>query len=203
MNRKTKIIATTAAALAAVGVAGGAYAAIPSTGTNVFHACVLNTGPTHTMYMLDKDTTPSCIAGYTEKTWNQTGPAGAAGVAGPAGAKGDKGDTGAAGADGASGALATVQVTVTDSSPVSVEVPPPAAPGQFINHYNPVAHCPVGYVATGGGWKAAMTTGTTNPFGGFEGPTTDGTGWQGKAFFNAATPQDVGVTVICALGTTS
>lgn len=86
----------------------------------------------------------------------------------------------------------TVQVTSFDTSPT----------GTTNNyHYHPVATCPTDYVATGGGWADALVDGTATT--GNAGPTTDGLGWQGHALYFQNTRTDIGVTVICALGTTS
>lgn len=87
----------------------------------------------------------------------------------------------------------TVQVTAYDTSPTGTT---------NSYHYHPVATCPDGYVATGGGWAdsmvdfSAVTTGN-------DGPTTDGLGWQGHALYFQNTRTDIGITVACALGTTS
>lgn len=87
----------------------------------------------------------------------------------------------------------TVQVTSYDTSPT----------GTTNNyHYHPVATCPENYVATGGGW-ADNTIDAASPVTGNAGPTTDGLAWQGHALYFQNTRTDIGVTVICALGTTS
>jgi hypothetical protein len=175
---KRKILAAAVTLAVAGAGAGVASATIPSSSGNVYHACVNNTGPLHSVYMIDKDKGESCFAGYTEKTWNQTGPAG------PAGPQGPQGDP---------GSLATVQVTAYDTAPT----------GTTNNyHYHPVATCPTGYVATGGGWADSMLA-FANPTVGDAGPTTDGRGWQGHALYFADTRTDIGVTVICSPGTTS
>lgn len=86
----------------------------------------------------------------------------------------------------------TVQVTAYDTSPT----------GTVNNYqYHPVVACPEGYVATGGGWADALVQGTVTS--GNEGPTTDGLGWEGHALYFQNTRTDIGVTVVCALGTTS
>lgn len=94
----------------------------------------------------------------------------------------------------------TIQITVYDTSPTEQVVNPNLSNW----HYNPVAECPEGYVATGGGWADnTVNVGLTQPIAGNDGPTTDGLGWQGHGFYYLGTRTDIGVTVICALGTTS
>lgn len=176
MIRKTKVAASIAGALALAGVGGVAYSAIPSTTGSVYHACVNNTGPLHSVYMIDKDAGESCFGGYTEKTWNQTGPAGPAG---------------ATGATGPAGSSAFVRVTATAT---------PVANGGDGYIYDATASCPTGYVATGGGLKDA-TTGS-RATGIKSGPSADGKGWRAYIVYGT-NDQDIGVTVICAAGTTS
>lgn len=176
MNRKAKLISIAAGIIALGGAAGGAYAAIPSSSDGVFHACVNNTGPVRSIYMLNKDAGETCIGGYTEKTWNQTGPAGA---------------TGATGATGPAGSSAFVRVTATAT---------PVANGGDGYIYDATASCPTGYVATGGGLKDA-TTGSRA--GGIKsGPAANGKGWRVYIVYGTD-DQDIGVTAICVAGTTS
>jgi hypothetical protein len=97
------------------------------------------------------------------------------------------------------GAAAVVRVTATDTSPTIVGTEGP----NNIYSYVPVAECPEGYVATGGGWKDSTVDLPILPTGS-EGPTADGLGWQGhvRSALGAGT-LDIGVTVICEQGTTS
>ncbi|WP_406303012.1 hypothetical protein OHA61_11650 [Streptomyces sp. NBC_00885] len=97
------------------------------------------------------------------------------------------------------GAVAVVRVTATDTSPTIVGTEGP----NNIYSYVPVAECPEGYVATGGGWKDS-TVDLPIPSAAFDGPTADGLGWQGhvRSALGAGT-LDIGVTVICEQGTTS
>ncbi|MFD9124314.1 hypothetical protein [Kitasatospora sp. NPDC059571] len=98
-----------------------------------------------------------------------------------------------------SGAAAVVRVTATDTSPTIVGTEGP----NNIYSYVPVAECPAGYVATGGGWKDATVNLPIPPVG-LHGPTADGLGWQGHARSTlGAGTLDIGVTVICERGTTS
>lgn len=95
---KKLVVACSVAALAAGG--GVAYAAIPDSGTGVYTACVANNPgfftDHRTVYIIDKQAGDTCNNGYTEKTWNQTGPQGAQGTQGPAGPQGEPGaDAGA------------------------------------------------------------------------------------------------------------
>lgn len=186
MNRKAKISAIAASALALAGIAGGAYAAIPSTTGSVYHACVNNTGPLHSVYMIDKDAGESCFGGYTEKTWNQTGPAGA---------------TGATGATGPAGSSAFVRVTVTDSTPTTItEIGGDGVTLNYTYEYDAVANCPTGYVSTGGGLATASLVARLPGY--KTGPTADGKGW--RAYIVEGSNSDsLGVTAICAAGTTS
>lgn len=65
--------------------------------------------------------------------------------------------------------------------------------------FYPVANCPTGHVAVGGGFE---DTGTLTKGRGPEGPTADGKGWEGY-YSNQTDTADETLTVICAPGTTS
>lgn len=82
ITRRTGLIALIA--LAAVAVAGTAYATIPDS-SGVIHGCYDSGG---NLKVIDAPTTPSCPKGYTPVNWNNTG------SPGPQGPKGDKGDPG-------------------------------------------------------------------------------------------------------------
>lgn len=67
-GKKKFVVALAAAGLAAAGTTA-AFAAIPDSDDSEFHACVGNTGPVRSIYMIDKEAGESCVTGYTEKTW--------------------------------------------------------------------------------------------------------------------------------------
>ena len=96
-SRRLKLAAALIAALA---VAGTAFAAIPDSG-GVIHGCYLkNAGLLRVI-----DTARSrCSPIETAIQWSQTGPQGPEGAIGPQGPTGAKGDTGAAGPAGPAGA---------------------------------------------------------------------------------------------------
>lgn len=68
-------VGLSAAALAAAGITTSAVASIPDSDDSEFHACVANTGPVRAVYMIDKESSESCAAGYTEKVWPGSAPA--------------------------------------------------------------------------------------------------------------------------------
>jgi len=80
-----------------------------------------------------------------------TGERGPAGPAGPGGATGERGPTGATGATGATGPMGPQGPAGTTN--VTVVTNPPLLPGGGLPDglLNPVANCPPGRVATGGG----------------------------------------------------
>lgn len=100
MNNLKKTIVVLAGVGLVAGITTSAMAAIPGTSDHLYHVCLPNTGALKTAFFIDKDAGTTCPANYTEKTWNQTGPAGPAGPAGATGATGPKGDTGDTGATG-------------------------------------------------------------------------------------------------------
>jgi hypothetical protein len=105
---------------------------------------------------------------------------------------------GSSGSGSSDSGVKTITVTATDTQPTNIGSEGP----NIIWSYHPVAKCPAGYVAVGGGLKDS-TVNLPFPLG-VDGPTPDGLGWQGHertSLSNGAL--DVGVTVICALGTTS
>lgn len=69
LSRKQKIYSVIGAIALAASGGGIALAAIPDSADSEFHACVANTGPVRAVYMIDKDASESCAAGYTEKVW--------------------------------------------------------------------------------------------------------------------------------------
>ena len=137
------------AAVAVLAGGGIAYAAIPDSGTGVFHACMLNN--VGTVRLIDpsrSDLRGRCDTRLeTEVMWNaqgQPGPAGPKGDPGEPGPKGDtgtpgpKGDTGPQGPAGVSGFSVAIAIFSTVGTGNAEDV------GAF-------AQCPTGKVAIGGG----------------------------------------------------
>jgi hypothetical protein len=88
---------------AALSVAGLAEAAIPESGTQVFHGCVDRQGR---LRVIDTDAGQQCVGGRLGETaiqWNAQGPAGPQGIPGLAGPAGPAGPQGLAGPEGAAG----------------------------------------------------------------------------------------------------
>lgn len=81
---KRRMLFTLAAVILMVG--GVAYASIPDSG-GVIHGCYKNGTGVRDFKLLDSDT-GSCASGWTEITWNQTGPQGATGATGATGPQG-------------------------------------------------------------------------------------------------------------------
>lgn len=205
MRLRSKVFGALAAAglLGSVGVST-AIAAIPDSGTGVYTSCVSSSGVSglRTVYMIDKQAGNNCPSGYDQKQWNQAGPIGATGPigpqgsmgipgpTGPAGAKGDKGDKGDTGSIGPAGSLTTMQVTGTDTTG------DPVVTGDGTAYdYRPVATCPTGYVATGGGMSPDDSNLVlTRNFG----PTADGHGWAG--YIRSGPTGSWTVTATCAIG---
>lgn len=94
MRLRNKIVVATGALALLAG--GTAYAAIPDSDDGEFHACVSNTGSLKTIVMIDKQAGTNCPSNYTEKVWNQQGPAG---PQGPQGEPGEQGSDGAGRSD--------------------------------------------------------------------------------------------------------
>lgn len=65
---------------ALVGGLAVAYAAIPDSGTGVITGCYKNNGGD--LRVIDAQAGATCPGGYTQLTWNQTGPAGPPGLSG-------------------------------------------------------------------------------------------------------------------------
>lgn len=107
--RRARLVVAAVAALGLATWGGQALASVPDSGTGVYTICLPNTGTLKTAFFIDKQGGVTCPSGYSEKTWNQagpagaTGPAGAVGATGATGAKGDAGNTGPAGATGPAG----------------------------------------------------------------------------------------------------
>ena len=88
-NRQGRAVTVIAATVAAVAVAGGAYAAIPSSfqSGSVITSCYAADGD---VKVIDKEAGKTCPAGTTQLQWNQqgrtgpTGPRGSQGSPGPA-----------------------------------------------------------------------------------------------------------------------
>lgn len=79
---------------------GIALASIPDS-SGVIHGCVKNgTTGQREVRVIDTAFTTTCSSGWTEVTWNQTGPAGPTGATGPQGPAGPAGATGPAGPPG-------------------------------------------------------------------------------------------------------
>lgn len=179
---KRKILATGAAVLATAGIYAGvtataSHAAIPDANGDIT-LCAWDSPSYQIVHVVQPDAGYTCPIGYKifKIKANPTA------------------------------ALVTARVTATDSAPTSVSVVVDGRTSTFWN-YSPVAHCPTGDVATGGGWKdSALTNGSTPTTptypNGLNGPTADGKGWQGHVSYGLSTA-DIGVTVICAPGTTT
>jgi Collagen triple helix repeat (20 copies) len=136
VNRRIKIALTAGGVLALLG-GGVSMAAIPDSTDGTFHACV-RTNPmngTHDIRMIDKEAGESCASGYTEKTWNQVGPAG------PVGPKGDDGATGPQGEPGQNGAQGP-QGPQGPEGPVGPQGPegPPAVGASAVLDYRQTAY---------------------------------------------------------------
>jgi hypothetical protein len=89
---------------AAMSVAGLAEAAIPESGTQVFHGCVDRQGR---LRVIDTDAGQQCVGGRLGETaiqWNAQGPAGPQGIPGLTGPQGEAGAQGPAGPQGETGA---------------------------------------------------------------------------------------------------
>jgi hypothetical protein len=109
-RRRPLAISLAGVLVGAVVASGIAFAAIPDSGTGVFHGCVSKIGGV--LRVVDPSLGQKCIlAGpfaETSLTWNQTGPMGPkgdTGTTGPAGPQGLKGDPGPAGAQGPQGVM--------------------------------------------------------------------------------------------------
>jgi hypothetical protein len=148
MKLKFKVITALAGATLLGGVGATALAAIPDSDDQEFHACVPTTGTLRSIFLFDKQATPNpCPSGYTEKVWNQTGPAG---VQGPVGPQGIAGPTGPQGPQGEPGEGSSFQLKhVTQGGTVTP-----------INSENfqgtATATCPEGFVAMGGGFSGSV-----------------------------------------------
>ena len=102
------------AALGALAVATVAYAAIPDSGTHIYHACMVK--KTGAIRMIDPSLPASssrshCVSTEVQITWNQTGPMGPQGPQGIQGVKGNTGATGSTGPTGATGVAGNTGVT--------------------------------------------------------------------------------------------
>jgi hypothetical protein len=94
LHKRAAVAIATAAALAAVGVVSVATGAIPSGSDGVINACYSSDG---SLRVIDKDAGKTCNKGWTELSWNQTGPQG------PQGLPGQNGEVGAPGPQGPQG----------------------------------------------------------------------------------------------------
>lgn len=103
-----KRLAITAGTAGAVLIGGGAIASavgpdsIPD-GSGVIHACYPTNGALKPVYLIDTAQTSSCPPGYTEISFNQTGPQGPQGAQAAQGAQGPQGDRGPRGLQGSQG----------------------------------------------------------------------------------------------------
>lgn len=108
------------AAVAALAVAGIAYASIPD-GSGVIHGCYSKPSkpgtPPGSLRVVDTGAGQSCDANEVPLTWNQQGQRGTTGPQGPQGSAGPAGPTGPAGPAGAAGP------TYFDGSEFLVPVP--------------------------------------------------------------------------------
>lgn len=84
MKRNTFIGGLLALAFAG-SVTGVAVAAIPDSTDQEYHVCLPNSGSQKVPFFIDKEAGTSCLPGYTEKVWNQTGPQGPQGPQGTPG----------------------------------------------------------------------------------------------------------------------
>lgn len=177
---KRKILATGAAVLATAGIYAGvtataSHAAIPDANGDIT-LCAWDSPSYQIVHVVQPDAGYTCPIGYKIFKIKQN----------------------------PTSALATVRVTAVDTAPTFVPPVTGAPPSAGVNFYNPVAHCPTGDVATGGGLQPSMTNGLTVPQSENDGPTADGKGWEAKIYWAASNPQpSMGVTVICAPGTTT
>jgi hypothetical protein len=94
------------AAMGALAIATVAYAAIPDSGTGIYHACMVKT--TGAIRMIDPSLPAStkrshCISTEAPIKWNQIGPRGLSGPSGPQGLSGPSGPSGPQGLSGPSG----------------------------------------------------------------------------------------------------
>ena len=93
-------------AVAALAVAGIAYASIPD-GSGVIHGCYSKPSkpgtPPGSLRVVDTGAGQSCDANEMPLTWNQQGQRGATGLQGPRGSTGQAGPTGPSGSAGAAG----------------------------------------------------------------------------------------------------
>jgi hypothetical protein len=92
--------------LAALVVATVAYAAIPDSGTGLYHACMVKT--TGVIRMIDPSLSAStkrshCVSGEVQITWNKVGRIGPRGLSGPSGPRGLSGPSGPRGLSGPPG----------------------------------------------------------------------------------------------------
>ena len=92
--------------MAALTVATVAYAAIPDSGTGLYHACMVKT--TGAIRMIDRlsrrrRSGSHCVSGEVAITWNKVGQAGPSGPPGPRGLSGPSGPSGPRGLSGPSG----------------------------------------------------------------------------------------------------
>jgi hypothetical protein len=118
-------LAAAGAALASVGVVGGAVAsADQAAGTAKIYACYSGTGA-----LFHSTATATCPTGQTKISWNVVGPQGAKGAqgaigpqgaVGPQGALGPQGTSGAQGATGAQGVAGPQGATGPQGPPVAV-----------------------------------------------------------------------------------
>lgn len=162
------------------GAAGLASAAIPDSNDAEIHACLHK--PTGMIRLIDKEAGETCGPGFTEITWNQTGPAGPVGPKGDTGAKGDKGATGDSG-------LLSVYVKHEYST---------IGPGGYGGSN---AICDSGDVATGGGFMFVngqhdVAVIDNSPY--QLGTSSTPTGWNGSAWNNDTRDHAFHVYAICA-----
>jgi hypothetical protein len=150
--------------VAALAIAGFAYAAIPDS-SGVIHGCY----STKNGALRAIDSSAKCVNTELALNWNQTGPKGdpgPAGAIGPAGPKGDPGATGPAGATGAQGpkgdtgpqgrpGVSGYEVVRQDAN-----LDDPYCNPSTHCYFEFIVECPPGKVALGAGW---YDNGAMNP----------------------------------------
>lgn len=171
MKFTKKTIAVGVATVFAVGGIGtfAAHAAIPNSTTHQYSVCLPNVGTLKTAFFIDKEAGTNCPAGYTEKTWNQAGPAGPPGPAGPVGPAGNYiyQKYGAAGSE--------------SSVPVGTI-------------YTNETHCPDGLKVLTGGFQTVSSNAVPVQ----SSPTDDNTGWIVKVRVVEEGPVGVETDIICS-----
>jgi len=123
-----------------ISVAGLASAAIPDSNTNVYTACMSDSG---SIRLINYENGKRCKATEKTRTWNKVGPQGLKGDTGDQGLKGDTGDQGLKGDTGDQGPAGVSGYEVlTEDFVMTLQVESGTS----------TVDCPVGKVPTGGGY---------------------------------------------------